>query len=97
MWYKICREMCSENFENRLQILCEKNILNRDFSIVRKHGMGPENFKCLKILSKLLETYIKCYKRLTWGKTFESSQHFCWNSKFVIMDYLPSLDKIALA
>ena len=63
-----------------------KNIFERDFSIVKKHGrevtIFPENFRSLNILIKRLETNIKRYEDLPEIKTFKSNQQFCQNPKF---------------
>ena len=99
----ILSKMCNKNFENRLinKYFISENIFDRDdFSIVKKHGrevtIFPENLKNLNMLSKMLEINMNLTKDLPEIKTFESSQQFCWNSKFMIKDYLPCPCKIPI-
>ena len=87
--------MCSKIFENQLtdiNFICN-NIFNRDFPIVKKLErevtIFPENFRSQNILSKMLEANISLMKDLPEVKTSVSSERFRWNSKFLIMDYLP--------
>ena len=90
-----CRKMSCRNFENWFnnKTFMWKNIFDRDFSMVKWHGMRS------LFSQKILEVWIfhpKCLKStsnvtkdLPKVKTFESSKHFCRNSNFMIMDYLP--------
>ena len=74
--------MYSKKYENWLTkiFFYAKYIFGRDFCIVKKQGREvtffPENFKSVNILSKILELYIKCHKRLSRGKNFSMKPTF---------------------
>ena len=66
--------------------MCSKTSENRSTNSSRKMPGSDvtffsENVKSLNILSKMLEIYVKCHKNLNEVKTFESSKHFCPDSK----------------
>ena len=90
--------MCSKNFENRLtnKTIMSENVFDRDFSIVKNHGIPRKILKVRVFYPKCLNSTSNLTKHFPEIKTFESSQHFWWNTKFVIMDYLPGPCKIPI-
>ena len=78
-----------------------KNILNRDFSLVKEHRREGTflSWKILKVgifYPKCLKSTSNVMKILPEVKKFASSQNFSGDSKFKIMDYLPCPCKLSI-
>ena len=88
----------AENFFEKIELCIHKSI-SKYMSFYGKNSKKGETSKflifypkCLKSTSKLRKEF-KC---LSEAKTSESSQQFCQNLQFMIIDYLPCPYKIPL-
>ena len=89
--------MCSKHFQDWLTNtnFTWKNSFNEEF-FYSTHGSEVtfflEKFRSLDIISKMLEIYIKCYERLTWGQNFWIKPTFLPEFKV----YVPGLSPLPL-